>query len=144
TGYFQVLSAGECHYFNGTQRVRLVQWYIHNRQRWVHFDSDLGHYVADSPLGEPEAQYWNSQPDIIEQTRAEVDTVCRHNYEVGTPSVVEKKVQPKVMVSPMQSGSLPQTDRLVCYVTGFYPPEIEVKWFKNGREETERVVATDV
>ncbi|NWY08159.1 HB2L protein, partial [Nothoprocta ornata] len=52
--------------------------------------------------------------------------------------------QPKVMVSPMQSGSLPQTDRLVCYVTGFYPPEIEVKWFKNGREETERVVATDV
>uniref|UniRef100_A0A8C4PA10 Ig-like domain-containing protein n=1 Tax=Dromaius novaehollandiae TaxID=8790 RepID=A0A8C4PA10_DRONO len=45
--------------------------------------------------------------------------------------------------SPL-SGSLPQTDRLVCYVTGFYPPEIEVKWFKNGREETERVVATDV
>lgn len=44
----------------------------------------------------------------------------------------------------MQSGSLPQTNRLVCYVTGFYPAEIEVKWFKNGQEETERVVSTDV
>lgn len=44
----------------------------------------------------------------------------------------------------MQSSSLPQTDRLVCYVTGFYPAEIEVKWFKNGQEETERVVSTDV
>ena len=44
----------------------------------------------------------------------------------------------------MQSSSLPQTDRLVCYVSGFYPAEIEVKWFKNGREETERVVSTDV
>lgn len=44
----------------------------------------------------------------------------------------------------MQSSSLPQTDRLVCYVTGFYPAEIEVKWFKNGQEETEHVVSTDV
>ncbi|XP_009287531.2 PREDICTED: class II histocompatibility antigen, B-L beta chain-like, partial [Aptenodytes forsteri] len=44
----------------------------------------------------------------------------------------------------MQSSSLPRTDRLVCYVTGFYPAEIEVKWFKNGQEETERVVSTDV
>lgn len=44
----------------------------------------------------------------------------------------------------MQSSSLPQTNRLVCYVTGFYPAEIEVKWFKNGREETEHVVSTDM
>ncbi|NXE57996.1 HB2L protein, partial [Casuarius casuarius] len=53
-------------------------------------------------------------------------------------------VQPEVEIYPVQSGSLPQTDRLVCSVMGFYPPEIEVKWFKNGQEETERVVATDV
>ncbi|NXX24017.1 HB2L protein, partial [Podargus strigoides] len=26
----------------------------------------------------------------------------------------------------------------------FYPAELEVKWFRNGREETERVVSTDV
>ncbi|NXP56828.1 HB2L protein, partial [Heliornis fulica] len=42
------------------------------------------------------------------------------------------------------SGSLPEPDRLVCYVTGFYPPEVEVKWYKNGQEETERVVSTAV
>ncbi|XP_035170184.1 class II histocompatibility antigen, B-L beta chain-like, partial [Oxyura jamaicensis] len=53
-------------------------------------------------------------------------------------------VEPKVRVSPMQSSSLPQTDRLACYVTGFYPAEIEVKWFKNGQEETKHVVSTDV
>ncbi|KAM8793825.1 class II histocompatibility antigen, B-L beta chain-like [Eudromia elegans] len=137
------MGRSECYYLNGTQQVRYMQWYIHNRQPWVHFDSDVGHFVADSPLGEPDAKYWNGQPDFIEQKRAEVDTVCRHNYGVATPFTVERRVQPKVMVSPMQSGSLPQTDRLVCYVTGFYPSEIEVKWFKNGREEVERVVATD-
>uniref|UniRef100_A0A8D0EZ04 Ig-like domain-containing protein n=1 Tax=Strix occidentalis caurina TaxID=311401 RepID=A0A8D0EZ04_STROC len=53
-------------------------------------------------------------------------------------------VEPKVRVAPVQSSSLPQTDRLACYVTGFYPAQIEVKWFQNGREETERVVSTDV
>uniref|UniRef100_A0A8B9SG53 Ig-like domain-containing protein n=3 Tax=Apteryx owenii TaxID=8824 RepID=A0A8B9SG53_APTOW len=144
TGYFQEMNKYECQFLNGTERVRLVHRRIYNRQQLLHFDSDVGFYVADSPLGEPDAKYWNGQPDLIEQRRAEVDTVCRHNYVGVTPFTVERRVQPKVLVSPMQSGSLPQTDRLLCYVTGFYPAEIEVKWFKNGREETERVVATDV
>lgn len=47
-------------------------------------------------------------------------------------------------MSPVQSGSLPQIDRLLCHVSGFYPAEVEVKWFKNGQEETERVVSTEV
>ncbi|NWT48752.1 HB2L protein, partial [Chroicocephalus maculipennis] len=51
---------------------------------------------------------------------------------------------PKVRVSPVQSSSLPQTDRLVCAVMDFYPAEIEVKWLKNGQEETEHVVSTEV
>ncbi|KAF1540433.1 hypothetical protein FQV20_0015305, partial [Eudyptula albosignata] len=144
TGYFQEMGKAECQFLNGTERVRYVERYIYNRQEYAHFDSDVGHYVADTPLGEPDAKYWNSQTDILERKRAAVDTYCRHNYGVGAPFTVERRVQPKVRVSPMQSSSLPQTDRLVCYVTGFYPAEIEVKWFKNGQEETERVVSTDV
>ncbi|XP_076217001.1 class II histocompatibility antigen, B-L beta chain-like [Aptenodytes patagonicus] len=143
-GYFQEMLKFECHFLNGTERVRYVVRDIYNRQELLHFDSDVGHFVADTPLGEPDAKYWNSQMDFLEQKRAEVDTICRHNYGVVTPFTVERRVQPKVRVSPMQSSSLPQTDRLVCYVTGFYPAEIEVKWFKNGQEETERVVSTDV
>ncbi|XP_072704141.1 class II histocompatibility antigen, B-L beta chain-like [Ciconia boyciana] len=144
SGFFQELSNSKCEYLNGTEKVRFVEMYIHNREQLVHFDSDVGHFVADSPLGEPDAKYWNSQPDVLEQKRGEVDRFCRHNYGVSTPFIVERRVQPKVRVSPMQSSSLPQTDRLVCAVTGFYPAEIEVKWFKNGHEETERVVSTDV
>ncbi|KAF1403232.1 hypothetical protein FQV23_0015034, partial [Spheniscus humboldti] len=144
SGYFQEMLKFECHFLNGTERVRFVVRDIYNRQQNVHFDSDVGQFVADTPLGEPDAKYWNSQTDILEDERAAVDTYCRHNYGVVTPFTVERRVQPKVRVSPMQSSSLPQTDRLVCYVTGFYPAEIEVKWFKNGQEETERVVSTDV
>ncbi|NWU60096.1 HB2L protein, partial [Dromas ardeola] len=144
SGYFQLQFKGDCYFTNGTERVRFVARYIYNREQYVHFDSDEGHYVADNLLGKPSAEYWNSQPDILEQERTAVDWYCRHNYRVSTPFIVERRVQPKVRVSPMQSSSLPQTDRLVCAVTGFYPMEIEVKWLKNGQEETERVVSTEV
>uniref|UniRef100_A0A8B9QJT6 Ig-like domain-containing protein n=1 Tax=Apteryx owenii TaxID=8824 RepID=A0A8B9QJT6_APTOW len=123
-------------YLNGTERVRFLERHVYNRQQLVHFDSDVGFYVADSPLGEPDAKYWNSQTEVLEHAQNAVDMFCRLNYGVAQADHLSRSpaVQPKVMVSPM----------LLCYVMGFYPPEIEVKWFKNGREETERVVATDV
>uniref|UniRef100_A0A663MPD2 Ig-like domain-containing protein n=1 Tax=Athene cunicularia TaxID=194338 RepID=A0A663MPD2_ATHCN len=138
------MGEAECQYLNGTQRVRYVQRYIHNREQYAHFDSDVGLHVADNPLGEIQAKHYNSQTQFMEHRPAEVDTFCRHNYEVLTPFLTERKVQPKVRVTPMQSSSLPQIKRLACYVTGFYPAEVEVKWFHNEWEDTERVVSTDV
>ncbi|XP_069737487.1 class II histocompatibility antigen, B-L beta chain-like [Phaenicophaeus curvirostris] len=144
TGFFQDYFKSECYFTNGTERVRLVKRCIYNREQYVHFDSDVGVFVADTPLGEPDAKYWNSQEDLLEDERAEVDTFCRHNYEAWTPFTMDCRVQPQVEIHPVQSGSLPQPDRLVCAVTDFYPAEIEVKWFKNGQEEVEGVVSTDV
>nr|ACA30201.1 MHC class II antigen beta [Tyto alba] len=141
---FQEYGESECQFFNGSERVRFVERYIYNRELYTHFDSDVGLYVADTPLGVPQAEYYNSREDVLERKRAAVDTYCRHNYEVSNPFIVERKVPPKVRVFPMESSSQPQTNRLVCAVTGFYPAEMEVKWFKNGQEETERVVSTDV
>ncbi|NXL54659.1 HB2L protein, partial [Podilymbus podiceps] len=144
SGYFHILGEFECQYRNGTEQVRLVERHVYNREQYAHFDSEVGYYVADTRLGEPSAKYWNSLPERLEYVRSLVDTYCRHNYRVVTPFTVERRVQPKVRVTPMQSSSLPQTNRLICYVTGFYPAEIEVKWYKNGQEETERVVSTDI
>ncbi|NXT49550.1 HB2L protein, partial [Pluvianellus socialis] len=144
TGFFQEAAKSECHFLNGTEQVRFVSKYIYNREQYVHYDSDVGRYLPDTPLGESSAKYLNSQPDLLEEIRAALDTFCRHNYGVSTPFIVERKVPPQVEIHPVQSSSLPQTDRLVCYVMDFYPAEIEVKWFKNGQEEIERVVSTDV
>ncbi|XP_068520397.1 class II histocompatibility antigen, B-L beta chain-like [Anas acuta] len=143
-GFFHYLTVSECHYLNGTERVRFLDTYIYNRQQYAHFDSDVGHYVADTELGKPTADYWNSRPEVLENARAAVGRFCRHNYEVSDTYILHRRVEPKVRVSPMQSSSLPQTDRLACYVTGFYPAEIQVKWFKNGQEETKHVVSTDM
>ncbi|NXN20300.1 HB2L protein, partial [Indicator maculatus] len=51
---------------------------------------------------------------------------------------------PQVQIHAVQSSSLPQSTRLVCAVLDFYPAEVEVKWFRNGQEETESVVSTEV
>ncbi|KAM9266792.1 class II histocompatibility antigen, B-L beta chain-like [Cariama cristata] len=141
---FQHMFKSECQFLNGTERVRLLDRYIYNREQYTHFDSDVGRYVGDTPRGESTAKYFNSQPGILEDAQAAVDTYCRHNYGVSTPFLVERKVKPKVEIYPVQSSSLAQTNRLVCAVMDFYPAEMEVKWFKNGQEEVEHVVSTDV
>ena len=76
---------GLCYFTNGTERVRSVNRYIYNQEEYVRFDSDWDEYRALTPLGRPDAEYWNSQKDILERTRAEADTVCRNNYQVDAP-----------------------------------------------------------
>ncbi|NWT15803.1 DRB5 protein, partial [Vireo altiloquus] len=80
----------ECHFINGTERVRFVERGIYNREEQFQFDSDVGHFVGDTPYGEKQARYKNSFPDFIEDRLAQVDVYCRHNYEVITPFSVER------------------------------------------------------
>ncbi|NXM77212.1 HB21 protein, partial [Serilophus lunatus] len=99
TGVFQHMSKSECHFINGTDRVRLVNRYIYNREQLLHFDSDVGEHVGDTPFGEKQARYFNSQTEFMEYTRAAVDTICRRNYKIDAPFSVERRVSP----SPSQS-----------------------------------------
>ncbi|NXF14040.1 HB2L protein, partial [Smithornis capensis] len=141
---FQEMFKYECHFVNGTERVKLVERQIYNREQYVHFYSDVGNYVGDTPYGEIQARYWNSLPEYMEIKRAEVDTVCRHNYEVVTPFSVERRVPPSVSISLVLSSSEPGPGRLLCSVMDFYPKEVQVRWFQDGQELPEHVVATDV
>ncbi|XP_030403293.1 DLA class II histocompatibility antigen, DR-1 beta chain-like isoform X7 [Gopherus evgoodei] len=143
-GRFVIQAKSDCQFTNGTERVRYLQRYIYNRQQYVHFDSELGVFVADTELGRPDAEYWNSQPEILTQKRGEADRFCRNNYGAWAPFTVTRRVRPKVKVSPTKSGSKPQPDLLVCSVTGFYPGGIEIKWLKNGQEQTAGVVSTEL
>ena len=65
--------------------------YIYNRQEDVRFDSDWGEYRGVTPPGRRQAEYFNSQKDFLEQTRAEVDRVCRNNYQVTAPFTWQKR-----------------------------------------------------
>ncbi|XP_019482261.1 PREDICTED: H-2 class II histocompatibility antigen, E-S beta chain [Hipposideros armiger] len=133
---------GECHFTNGTQRVRLVIRDIYNGQENLRFDSDVGEFVAVTELGRPTAEAWNSQQDFLERMRAQVDTVCRHNYEVFDNFLVHRQAEPTVTVYPAKTQRLQHHNLLVCSVNGFYPGDIEVRWWRNGQEEEAGVVST--
>ncbi|NXF00472.1 HB2L protein, partial [Menura novaehollandiae] len=79
-----------CHFINGTEHVRYVERHSYNREQFVHFDSDAGHYVGDTPFGEIQARYWNSQQEFMEYKQGQVGTFCWHNYDVITPFLVER------------------------------------------------------
>ncbi|XP_065271611.1 uncharacterized protein LOC135887782 [Emys orbicularis] len=143
--HFLYQGKAECQFTNGTERVRFLQRYIWGQQQYVHFDSDLGLFVGDTELGRATAEHWNQDPAILARARAAADTFCRYNYGVAQAGkVVGRRVQPKVKVSPTKSGSQLHPDLLVCSVTGFYPSGIEIKWLKNGQEQTAGVVSTEL
>uniref|UniRef100_A0A2K6EY18 Major histocompatibility complex, class II, DQ beta 1 n=1 Tax=Propithecus coquereli TaxID=379532 RepID=A0A2K6EY18_PROCO len=133
---------GFCYFTNGTERVRLVTRFIYNLEEHLRFDSDVGEYRAVTPLGRPEAEYWNSQKDFLEQRRAELDTVCKHNYEIEKGSILQRRVEPTVTISPSRTEALNHHNMLVCSVTDFYPGQIRVRWLRNDQEETAGVVST--
>ncbi|XP_051632288.1 class II histocompatibility antigen, B-L beta chain-like [Manacus candei] len=144
SGVFQEMAKSECHFINGTERVRLVERYIYNREQQMHFDSDVGVYVGDTPFGEIQARDFNSDPEWMEYIRSAVDRFCRHNYEGVTPFTVNRRVPPSVSISLVPSSSQPGPGRLLCSVMDFYPAPVQVRWFQDGQELPEHVVATDV
>ncbi|XP_065420056.1 DLA class II histocompatibility antigen, DR-1 beta chain-like [Chrysemys picta bellii] len=143
-GRFVFQQNAECLFTNGTERVRYLERWIWNQQQFMHFDSDVGVYVGETEVGRPQAEYFNKDKQYLADARAAADRFCRHNYGGIEPYSVARRVQPKVKVSPTKSGSEPHSHLLVCSVTGFYPGGIEIKWLKNGQEQTAGVVSTEL
>ncbi|NWT21665.1 HB2L protein, partial [Vireo altiloquus] len=79
---FQWMMKSECYFIDGTEKVRFVERLIYNREQLLHFDSDVGYYVGDTPEGEKRAQCWNNKPERLEFNRNEVDRFCRVSYEL--------------------------------------------------------------
>ncbi|XP_063095152.1 HLA class II histocompatibility antigen, DP beta 1 chain-like [Cavia porcellus] len=130
----------ECYARNRTQR--LVERHIYNREEIVRFDSAVGEFRAVTELGRSDAELWNGRKDVLEERRAAVDTVCRHNYELDEGFSLKRRVQPTVHVSPAKKATLQHHNQLICHVTDFYPGDIEVRWFLNGQEETAGIEST--
>ncbi|NXH39444.1 HB2L protein, partial [Dicaeum eximium] len=99
TAVFQYMVRNECHFTNGTEKVRALQRYIYNREQLLHFDSDAGHFVGDTPFGERNARRLNSDAEKLQYYRTAVDAFCRKNFQVFAPVLVQRRAPP----SPSQS-----------------------------------------
>ncbi|XP_039097793.1 SLA class II histocompatibility antigen, DQ haplotype C beta chain [Hyaena hyaena] len=131
-----------CCFTNGTERVRLLSRQIYNREEVARFDSGVGQFLAVTELGRPFAESWNRQKDIMERRRAEVDSVCRHNYQAEERASLQRRVEPAVTIFPSRMEVLNHRNLLVCSVTDFYPGQIKVQWFRNDQAETVGIVST--
>ncbi|OCT67839.1 hypothetical protein XELAEV_18039143mg, partial [Xenopus laevis] len=106
---------------------------------------DVGLFIAKTELGKVHfADYWNSQKETLEQKRAEVDTVCRHNYQLYKPYTIDRKSQPNVKIVNRKTLDLEHENLITCLVDGFFPPMIKVTWLKNGIEEGEQVTSSEL
>ncbi|KAM8779380.1 DLA class II histocompatibility antigen, DR-1 beta chain-like isoform 1-T1 [Rhynchonycteris naso] len=132
----------ECYFSNGTQRVRHVERYIYNGQEDVRFDSDVGEFRAVTELGRPSAEKFNGKNELLEQKRGAVDTFCRHNYGEAERFLVHRQTAPTVTMYPAKTERLQHHNLLVCSVSGFHPGHIEVRWFRNNKEEEAGVSST--
>ncbi|XP_060086495.1 DLA class II histocompatibility antigen, DR-1 beta chain-like, partial [Heteronotia binoei] len=131
----------ECSFANGTGgEVCYLERYFYGRQEFVRFDSRRGWFEAVTELGEPITQNWNSQKDLMDYERAQVNTLCRYNYGVmETGQMVGRTVEPLVKISPTKGDPLAHHTLLICTAAGYYPPGIDIKWLKNGQEQTQGV-----
>ncbi|NXH61026.1 HB2L protein, partial [Rhabdornis inornatus] len=91
SGVFQLTKNVECSFIKGTEKVRLVERNIYNREEFLRFDSDVGLYVGFTPLGEMNARRLNSDPEWMESRRTSVDWFCRYNYKVAAPFLVNRR-----------------------------------------------------
>uniref|UniRef100_A0A674IUG1 MHC class II beta chain N-terminal domain-containing protein n=1 Tax=Terrapene triunguis TaxID=2587831 RepID=A0A674IUG1_9SAUR len=80
--HFLIQYKSECYFTNGTERVRFLFRNIWDRQQYLHFDSDVGEFVADTELGRANAEGWNQNKQYLAQERAAADRFCRYNYGV--------------------------------------------------------------
>ncbi|XP_061477440.1 H-2 class II histocompatibility antigen, E-S beta chain-like [Rhineura floridana] len=145
--HFLFQRKSECHFSassNGTlQRIRLLQRDFWGRQELLYFDSDQRRFVAVAELGKRQAEAWNKDKNVLSRYRANVEHFCRHNYGIYEGFSSRRKIQPKVKITPTEDDSSLHNTLLICTVASFFPPKIEIKWFRNRKEET-RVWTTDV
>ncbi|XP_064407840.1 H-2 class II histocompatibility antigen, A-U alpha chain-like isoform X2 [Latimeria chalumnae] len=72
--------------------------------------------------------------------------VCINNLGISRKranNTLEKNVPPEVKVYPELPVVLGKTNTLICFMDNFYPPVVNVSWYKNGGSVSVGVSNTD-
>ncbi|KAK3565881.1 hypothetical protein QTP86_019641 [Hemibagrus guttatus] len=111
-----------------------IDSYIFNKVRYKWFNNTVGKFQGYTPHGIYNAELWNNDTALLQQERAEVDNVCKHNAQLYYPAMIDKSVQPEVIVKSVKKSDGSHPAVLMCSAYNFYPKIIKVTWLRNGKE----------
>ncbi|XP_073723479.1 H-2 class II histocompatibility antigen, E-S beta chain-like [Misgurnus anguillicaudatus] len=120
-----------------------IDGYYFNKFVYTQFNSTVGKYVGFTEYGVTNAEFWNNNPAILQQERAEVDRFCKNNAPVLDSGVRDKRVKPNIKLSSVKESDGEHPAMLMCSAYNFYPQQIKVTWLKNNQPVTSDVTLTD-
>ncbi|OCT90771.1 major histocompatibility complex class I-related gene protein [Xenopus laevis] len=115
--------------------VRGHEAFAYNGNEFMFFDKDKMQFVAVRREAEVVAQVWNGQQFSAIKHKKHMEQDCvewMKLYLTYGKGHLEKKVRPKVKVFPLESGD--SETKLCCWVFGFYPRDVDVRWVRNGTQ----------
>nr|AFN85569.1 MHC class II antigen beta chain [Chiloscyllium plagiosum] len=116
--------------FNSSGSWTYIAQYIYDHELIMYFDFNHKKFIAVK-------DWMKSNADRLTKERGEAAYqeafgFCQNNIGIDESEVLPRKVEPTVTIRPKASPHSAQSALLSCHVTGFYPPEIDVTWLKNG------------
>ncbi|XP_041069328.1 H-2 class II histocompatibility antigen, E-S beta chain-like isoform X1 [Carcharodon carcharias] len=126
--------------FNSTGTWTYHDQYVYDHELIVYFDFAQKKFIAVKDWMKSNVDRWNRE--IAAATYQAAIGMCQNNIDIDEREVLPRRVKPIVTVQPKVSHHSGQSALLSCHITGFYPPEIEVTWLKNGAEIPNGVVNT--
>ncbi|XP_068105443.1 H-2 class II histocompatibility antigen, E-S beta chain-like [Hyperolius riggenbachi] len=134
----------QCYFRNGTEDIKFLYRSVYNQEEIVYFDSDVGYFIARTELGRPDAEHWNSKPELLDLARSYRDNACKTNYAIDKDSIIDRKSEPRIKIIYTPSLNEAHQNILTCFVDNFLPFNIKVTWLKNGVEESEQVTSSEL
>ncbi|XP_072406521.1 H-2 class II histocompatibility antigen, E-S beta chain-like isoform X1 [Chiloscyllium punctatum] len=125
--------------FNISGAWTYIHQYVYDKELIAFYDFDQKIYVAAKDWMKGNVDRWNKEEAA--GTYQGGIRVCENNVPIYS-KVVSRKVEPTVTIRPKASQHSTQSALLSCHVTGFYPPEIDVTWLKNGAPIPDGVINT--
>ncbi|XP_048472860.1 H-2 class II histocompatibility antigen, E-S beta chain-like [Rhincodon typus] len=126
--------------FNSTGNWVFLEQHVYDQELIAYFDYNQKKYIAVKAWTKSNMDRWNRES--AETSYQEGTAYCQNNVGIMESEVLPRRVEPMVTIRPKAPQHAAQLALLSCHVTGFYPPEIDITWLKNGAPIPDGVINT--